>query len=358
MISRRHIVQALKVTSLVLIVVLVIGFVVMSSGGRRLLSVQSGSMVPSIQKGDLVSVKRVPLSELAVGDVITFVSPDRQATITHRVVALKPGDPSGDTIVTKGDANEALDQPIEPTKVVGKVEHTVPFLGRGLDFLRTWPGLVLLVYIPALVICISEIRRLAAYYQSQRYVLPESLVRHMPAGRISGFAKRQIVIASVAMIASLAVVALPVRAALQNTATLTGNTISATTAPPPGQGSGPSVNGLVAESIVLRRVFIACEAGQDQASSVHIILYNATTQDIDVSDWTIKSGSTTLLILSSGTFVHARSTFDTEAPIAGGISYSQGALTLHNKTSEQINELTWNSDIRTDRACRIRDSRT
>jgi signal peptidase I len=54
--------------------------------GGRMLSIQTKSMVPYLQKGELVEVVRVPAKTLKVGDVITYVSPvDNRITLTHRI---------------------------------------------------------------------------------------------------------------------------------------------------------------------------------------------------------------------------------------------------------------------------------
>lgn len=138
-------------------------------GGSQLMSVQSGSMNPSIQKGDLVSVKRTPTRDLRVGDVITYTSEiGGGQTITHRIVALT-GDMAG-RIVTQGDANNAPDKAIYPAQVVGRVEHHVPYAGYLVDFIKQPVGLALVIYLPTLIIVGQEIRKLAKYYkQTQIY---------------------------------------------------------------------------------------------------------------------------------------------------------------------------------------------
>jgi signal peptidase I len=58
----------------------------MPIGGRRALSVQTGSMEPAIKTGSLVFVTDVSAATIKPGDVITYTDPRNQAqTITHRV---------------------------------------------------------------------------------------------------------------------------------------------------------------------------------------------------------------------------------------------------------------------------------
>lgn len=194
-------------------------------GGGRLLSVQSGSMMPTLKKGDLVSVKRVPESSIRVGDIITFINPrDKRTTVTHRVVTLSPHAANGNTVITKGDANAGPDIPIEASSIVGRVERHVPYAGHAVDFLRTWPGLVVLIYLPALLVIIAELKRLVAYYRSQQpYVLAGYEPHRKAVAGQKVFAGVKAVV--FALVLSL-MFALPTKAALQRTASLSGNTIS------------------------------------------------------------------------------------------------------------------------------------
>jgi signal peptidase I len=128
--------------------------------GWRALSVQTGSMRPTINPGALVLVHRVPADSLHIGDVITYSSrvvPGE--TITHRIVAFKQ---LGSTreIIVKGDANKVADPPLTSAQVVGKVVKHVPFAGKIIDALHKPLGILLLIYVPALLIVAYEIKLL------------------------------------------------------------------------------------------------------------------------------------------------------------------------------------------------------
>lgn len=195
--------------------------VVARARGGQLLSVQSGSMVPILHKGDLVSVKNVPAQQLHVGDVITFVNPkNKSQTITHRIVSLSP---QTGQLTTKGDANLAADDAIPYNAVVGKAGVNLPKLGYAVDFIKKPLGLALIIYLPALAIVVVELKRLAAHYRSQEsYVLPGYDPRQKRAkGHIL---KETTKLAAVLLLVS-AVVAPYAHAALSSKATLTGNTI-------------------------------------------------------------------------------------------------------------------------------------
>jgi len=206
------------------------------TSGWKALSVQTGSMRPAINPGDMVLVNRVPISSLKVGDVITYVNPHNQKqTITHRIIAI-----NGPQITVKGDANRAPDPVVFANSVVGRVKTAVPYLGHGVNFVRTPLGLLALIYIPALAIVISEIRRLSDHYRRmQPYISARVLTR------MKGSAgKAKLALAgklTVFLLVISAAVAIPTYAALTTTATLTGNTISSgaiTPPPPPNQCTG------------------------------------------------------------------------------------------------------------------------
>jgi signal peptidase len=209
------------------VLLLIVGASVLSVttkiNGGKLLSVQTHSMVPTLQKGTLVSVSRVPVRNLNVGDIITFINPlNKRTTITHRIVQT-PGAGNGYKFVTKGDANKVSDSPISSASIVGREQFAVPYAGYFADFIRQPAGLILIIYIPALAIVMQELRRLAAYYRSQQPYIAAGYIPHRdPAGK---HRLATLVSVSAALVLLSGLVALPVQAALQSTARLTGNTI-------------------------------------------------------------------------------------------------------------------------------------
>ncbi|MBO7078433.1 MAG: signal peptidase I, partial [Bacilli bacterium] len=70
---------------------------------------------------DIVIVKIT--TDTKEGDVISYIS--ESSVVTHRIVSIE-----GDKIVTKGDANNANDEPIERKDVIGKVVHVAARLGK------------------------------------------------------------------------------------------------------------------------------------------------------------------------------------------------------------------------------------
>lgn len=114
-----------------------------------------GSMQPAINVGDIAIIKRTDPSQIHVGDMLTFHQ-SRQI-VTHRVVEVLP---NGD-FITKGDANNAPDlEPVPKSHVIGKAIFIVPYVGYVLHYAGTFWGLMFLVWIPACVLIIMEVRKI------------------------------------------------------------------------------------------------------------------------------------------------------------------------------------------------------
>ena len=79
--------------------------------GFRIYRVISGSMQPALQIGDVIIVKKS--NNYYERDIITYSN--GLTTITHRIIAI-----NNDEVITKGDANEADDKPINKEQIIGK----------------------------------------------------------------------------------------------------------------------------------------------------------------------------------------------------------------------------------------------
>ena len=88
--------------------------------GYSLFSVATGSMEPTIKQNDIIVVHKQ--NNYKVDDIVTFKS--EKAYVTHRIVTKR-----GNTIVTKGDANNTKDVAIERKDIIGKVVKILPKAG-------------------------------------------------------------------------------------------------------------------------------------------------------------------------------------------------------------------------------------
>jgi signal peptidase I len=208
------------------------------------MSIPTGSMNPAIKPGSLVLVHSVSTPSLKVGDIITYTNPRNQKeTVTHRIAQTYQISDTVPAFVTKGDANPSADPPIVSGMVKGRVETITPYLGTAINWLKTLPGLIAIIYIPALFVIIEEIRRLTKYYKS--------LLPYMAAGYSHSFTEtprgrypvRTAAAALLVPAAFVTAVAVPAHALLKsNTVSLSPNTLSVAAVTPPNNCSGNTTN--------------------------------------------------------------------------------------------------------------------
>jgi signal peptidase len=98
--------------------------------------IASRSMRPALDVGDIAVTLQTSPENIRVGDVIQYWRQGESAPIIHRVIETYK---SGGTtyIITKGDANNAPDDPITPIQTVGKLIITIPKLGWISIYLKT-----------------------------------------------------------------------------------------------------------------------------------------------------------------------------------------------------------------------------
>ncbi len=163
MVKARNFVRVLLVVYIGLIVV-VAGVVVGEWKFRhlRVLAVQTGSMAPTFKPGDAVLVQKPQPASLAVGQVVSYISPaDPSILVSHRIVAINQ---QSGLLTTRGDHATRPDISFSPSLVVGRVGAVVPKFGYVVNVLHTRLGLAIGVYLPAAFIVLSEIKRLARHY--------------------------------------------------------------------------------------------------------------------------------------------------------------------------------------------------
>ncbi|MCD6586440.1 MAG: S24/S26 family peptidase [Desulfobacteraceae bacterium] len=100
------------------------------------LQVTGASMSPFIKSGSYVTLFKIPVSKLRIGDII-FCCCDDGAFKLHRLIKI-----SDNKLVTKGDALHAFDFPFDKNDYKGKVIGIEPFCFCGMDFHNMDPGFV------------------------------------------------------------------------------------------------------------------------------------------------------------------------------------------------------------------------
>lgn len=84
--------------------------------GYSIFKTETGSMKNVIEIGDFVILKLG--AEIHEGDIVTYK--ENNSFITHRIIKIQ-----GDEIITKGDNNNTLDDPIKRENVIGKVIYII-----------------------------------------------------------------------------------------------------------------------------------------------------------------------------------------------------------------------------------------
>lgn len=151
------------ITYIVYIIVIIFTLLAISSkfsiGGFKILVVRSGSMEPVIKTGSVVIGKN--FDEYNIGDIVTFTNRDKpKETTTHRL-ADKQCQGNVCLFTTKGDANDNADgEQITEDRIVGKAMFSIRYFGYVASFVRTLPGLIILIVIPATIIIYEEIKKI------------------------------------------------------------------------------------------------------------------------------------------------------------------------------------------------------
>jgi signal peptidase I len=130
--------------------------------GWQRYAIVSGSMTGTYDRGTLVLDEVVPVADLKVGDVITYLPPSGAGPdhlITHRIAWIGKDGSGGRIFRTKGDANQVADpwtfRLSQPTQA--RVRFGVPHVGRVLWALSRKDVRMVIIALPALLIALSTL---------------------------------------------------------------------------------------------------------------------------------------------------------------------------------------------------------
>ncbi len=98
--------------------------------------VLSGSMEPTLSVNDVIIVREQ--ESYNVGDIVVYEN--GREMIVHKII-----EKNGDTLTTKGDANNTADEPISTEAVKGKVVFSVPYAGAIVKALRSPVGAIVII---------------------------------------------------------------------------------------------------------------------------------------------------------------------------------------------------------------------
>lgn len=92
-----------------------------------MVAVTSGSMEPTLHRGDMIVVQGVPYTEIDVGDIIVYRTQGSAVPIVHRVIRK-----NATAVQTKGDAlrtQHPFEKHVAPDQILGRSRLAVPYIG-------------------------------------------------------------------------------------------------------------------------------------------------------------------------------------------------------------------------------------
>ena len=98
--------------------------------------VLTGSMEPRLSEDDLIIIKET--NDYKIDDIVVFQ--DRYTLVVHRIISI-----DGDTVITKGDANDSEDAPIKIDQIKGEVIKDYANVGKIVKAVKSPAGVIVLI---------------------------------------------------------------------------------------------------------------------------------------------------------------------------------------------------------------------
>ncbi len=111
--------------------------------------VLSGSMEPVLSVDDVIIVRET--EDCGINDIVVYDT--GREMVVHRII-----ERDGDTVITKGDANNTSDEPISVDAIRGKVIFTIPYAGVVVKALRS-PAGIIIILLTAILLTEGSFRR-------------------------------------------------------------------------------------------------------------------------------------------------------------------------------------------------------
>ena len=129
---------AFDIIFIFLIIILCLYFILRILGIVKIYEVKTGSMEDEIHVGDYILI--IKKNNYKVGDIVTYTKEDYY--VTHRIV-----EKNGNKVITKGDANNVVDEEINVSDIVGKVIYHGGILNFFIEFKYIIAGGLLCLYL-------------------------------------------------------------------------------------------------------------------------------------------------------------------------------------------------------------------
>ena len=107
--------------------------------GIKTAIVLTGSMEPTLNINDFVILRELK-GRVNVNDIVSYKRPDEKNEVLHRVVSVDKN-----IVITKGDANNKEDDPIDVMQITGVYVRKVKYLGKIITFFTKLLGVSITV---------------------------------------------------------------------------------------------------------------------------------------------------------------------------------------------------------------------
>ena len=132
--------------------------------GGQALTVETGSMTPTLPVGSIVVERPADPGTLRVGDIATYRLASGGGLVTHRIVAISA---KAHEFMFRGDANPVADpEPVPASAIAGRVWFTVPYAG----WIRARIGRSTTVLIVLAVVAAERLQRRAVHPRVARAI--------------------------------------------------------------------------------------------------------------------------------------------------------------------------------------------
>ena len=166
--KRKKMIKNILRTALLSLAALIVGLNVYTLNASRLAGDQvpmplgvgatvvlSGSMEPAIYTGDLLIIAEQDSYE--VNDVVVFQT--NRMAVVHRIIEIyeetvesNDGEEIRSFAITKGDANNSPDDPIQIDQIKGAVVFRIPLIGYLINVIKTPIGTILILALAILLL--------------------------------------------------------------------------------------------------------------------------------------------------------------------------------------------------------------
>ncbi len=124
--------------------------------------VLTGSMEPALSPNDLIFI--VKSASYVTGDTVVYTTGG--TPVVHRIIEEYP---ESGYVITKGDANNVDDGQIPLSRIKGKVVFAIPFIGFIPRFVRTVPGMIIVVVLIFTLFYLSVKSRTREEAEEEKY---------------------------------------------------------------------------------------------------------------------------------------------------------------------------------------------